>query len=56
MMGFRKAVKDTNNAFMRTFCSAIPVFRDFALLIVFFITLPIGYVFAVIYRMIKDEK
>ena len=55
-MSFKKAVKDTNSAFIRTFYHAIPVFRDFALLIVFFITLPIGYVFAVIYRMIKDEK
>ena len=52
-MSFRKAVKDTNMAFIATFNNAIPIFRDFAILSVFFITLPLCYVFAVIYRMIK---
>ena len=52
-MSFRKAVKDTNRTFMGTFEGALPIFRDFAILSIFFITLPLCYVFAVIYRMIK---
>ena len=47
-MSFRKVVKDTNMAFIATFNNAIPIFRDFAILSVFFITLPLCYVLTLI--------
>lgn len=52
-MNLKEAVKDTNKKF-EVVVSEIPrVFGDFFLMVVFILTLPAGYLVAVISRMVK---